>query len=127
MRSQPVCPQTSYAITKYTAVTHSAVSGISSNPRAPLIGGSLIIRTSVANLWEEIFVMLKALPTADIDYTPRGTYHMGISNGVHLLGLHIKANLLLKDLLASAFNVHRNCITLLWWIYGDVDKSPWNT
>ena len=75
----------------------------------------------------EIFIMLKALPTADIDYTLRGTYHLGISNGMHLLGLHVNANLLLKDLLASALDVHRNCITLLWWIYGDVDKSLSNT
>ena len=52
---------------------------------------------------------------------------MGISNGVHLLSLHINANLLLKDLLASALDVHRNYITLLWWIYSDIDKRLSNT
>jgi hypothetical protein len=83
--------------------------------------------TGVATSGKKYSLRSRLYPTADIDYTPRGTYHMGISNNMHLLGLHINANLLLKDLFASAFNVHRNCITLLWWIYGDVDKSPWNT
>jgi hypothetical protein len=99
----------------------------SSNPHAPFLGRCLITELALRPVGREIFIMLKALPTADIDYTLRGTYHLGISNGMHLLGLHVNANLLLKDLLASALDVHRNCITLLWWIYGDVDKSLSNT